>query len=107
MRLAGLGEVGGGGLDRRFVADIGGEQPVRRRLGAKTFAEGVETRERELVDIAPRPTIVGGLDDLGVERVPIYFFCASASSRATIVMPQAESTEGSAAIRSPLAKGSS
>ena len=80
---------------------------MRRRLGAEAAAQRIEARERELVDIGPRPTVVGGLDDLGVERVPVYFFSASASSRAMIFMPQAESTDGSAATRSPEAKESS
>ena len=76
-------------------------------LGNQALAQRVEARERELVDIRPRPTIVGTLDDLGVERVPVYFFSLSASSRAMIFMPQAESTDGSAATRLPEAKGSS
>ena len=105
--LAGGGKVGGGAFDRRLVFHVGGEQPMGGGLGNQALAQRVEARERELVDIRPRPTIVGTLDDLGVERVPVYFFSLSASSRAMIFMPQAESTDGSAATRSPEAKGSS
>ncbi len=72
------------------------------RVRHQPLAQGFKARERELVDIRPSPRVVCGLDDLGVERVPVYFFSgASPSCLAMIFMPQAESTDGSAATRSP------